>query len=370
MNAGSLMRCLRFVILAGLALVLLTTGCEFDYGSIYGTSGGPTTSSGDGGSGGDLFTTGEGGDDGEPVCANACVAGAPAWFDGLSMFWIGPPDEAPPCPADIAPLEGSIGVADLHVAPHTCPACSCSPATCALPELMHASAAKCANADGAASIAWDAPPGWEGTCSAEEAIPGGLVCGGAPCVQSITISAPPVEPCAPLAQGAPVIAAPTWSTIARECMIGPLSGGGCATGEACAPAPPEGFALCVYRYGDHPTLECPAAYPRRLDIFQGVQDDRSCEQCACGEPQGAQCAALVSAFTGARCGGAAGSVVVTADEAACFDVPSGSVLGSKSAAFMVDKPGNCAPSGGAAEGAITLTEPVALCCTPEPESAD
>jgi len=353
-----------------LALVLVA-GCgkDDDHGPGFGIGdgGGTVTSTGDGGSGG-LFSTGGGGDGGGPVCAHFCEPGAPAWFEDLTMFWIGPPEEAPPCP-DIAPLEGSIGYADLHVAPHTCPMCSCSPAACALPEAMHASAAKCP-ADGAPSIAWDATPAWEGVCSAEAPIAAGLACAGVPCVQSLTIAAPTVEPCKPSAPVDPSSFPPTsWGTIARECMIGPLSGEGCSTGEACVPAPPEGFTLCVYRYGDHPALECPKEYPRRVDVFTGIQDERACEPCACGTPDG-ECAALVSVYSDGVCGSLLAAGTPTTGEPACVDLPSGAALGSKEAVLTVDQAGNCESSGGRAMGAAKPVDPVVLCCLPDPVPAD
>jgi len=364
------MRGLQFLIGVALGLVLLA-GCAAaprDDLPDFGTGGDITSSTGDGGSGG-LFSTGGSGDGGGPKCEKSCEPDVPAWFDGMSMFWIGLPAEALPCP-DVAPIAGSVGYADLLVAPHACPACSCSPAACALPEAMHASAAKCANAGGAASIGWDASPAWEGVCTAEDAIPAGLACEGVPCVQSLTIEAPHIEPCKASAQSDPITVPESWGKIARECQIGPLSGEGCSTGEACVPAPPEGFALCVYRYGDHPNLDCPPAYPRRVDVFAAVDDMRACEPCTCSKPEG-DCAALVSVYADGACGAVLGSYLLTsAMDEGCHDLPPGAALGSKEAVMTVDELGSCTPSGGAAVGAITPADPVVLCCTPEPEPAD
>ncbi len=370
---GVLMRSVWFsIFVMGLVVVAaFSAGCGRDSNAFYDRGEtGSTTSTGEGGSGGDIFTTGTGGAGGDAVCAGSCVAGKPAWFDGLSLFWIGAPEEAPPC-SDIGLSEGSVGYAD-PIAPTTCPSCSCSPATCELPEVMHASAAKCP-AVGAPAIPFDAPAGWEGTCSAENAIAGGLQCSGVPCVQSLTISAPGVAPCQPVADGDPVIPLPAWGKVASECVIWPISGDGCATGEACTPPHPDGYAVCVYRHGDHsndPGFACPADYPRSLVVYASYEDTRSCEPCTCGDPEGAACTALVSAFKDGSCGGMLGSVTVsTAVNDACVDLPSGTALGSKTASLVLDQPGTCTPGGGSPAGTFEPADPMTLCCEPDPDPA-
>lgn len=365
------MRGLRFVIclVVPLGTVALCVGCDHpNWRPPQGTSdGGSSTNTGDGGSGGDIFSTTGGG---EPVCAGACIAGKPAWFEGLSLFWIGPSGDAPPC-SDLGLSEGSVGYAD-PIAPSTCPSCSCSPAGCELPESMHVSAAKCANADGAASIAFDAPASWEGTCSTDGAISGGLQCNGGPCVQSLTIAAANVAPCKPVADAEPVIPPVAWGTVARECVIWPISGEGCETGEACVPVPGGGYAACLYRYGDHASdvgFACPAEYPRSLVVYSSYVDNRACEPCECGAPDGS-CQALVSVFKDGACNQVAASVMVSAEQGACVDLLNGTALGSKSAFFIVDQPGSCAPSGGGPAGGLATADPVTLCCQPDPDPAN
>jgi len=355
MTVWRVFRCCRRPLLVG--VLPLLAGCALPVWEVNLSDTGGT---GEGGTGGLFPPTGSGGAGGVLDCAGECKS-KPAWFPYVSLFWIGPPEEAPAACPDVAPIEGSIGYADLHVAPHACPACSCSSAGCALPQAMHVSAAKCP-AGGADSIAWDAAPGWEGDCSADNAIAPGLQCGGVPCVQSVTVAPAVVEPCLPSAQGVASIPAPSWGTVARECSLWPLTGDGCETGQACVPGTPPGYALCVFRDGDDPAVECPEEYPDRLVVAAGVADDRTCEPCTCGEPDGT-CSALVAAFTDGMCGAPIGSVVVTSDEPACFDVPSGSGLASRSGALLVDKPGSCAPSGGAV-GAIEPAGAMTLCCEP------
>ncbi len=345
-------------------VVVLVAGCG-DRRHAADDQTGTTSTTGEGGSGGDILPT-TGGEGGGPVCAGACVAGKPAWFDGLSLFWIGPPDEAPPC-SDLGLIEGSVGWADPIVPPSTCPSCSCSPAACQLPEAMHASAAKCP-AGGAASIAFDAPADWDGSCSTDNAIAGGLLCSGVSCVQSLTIAAPENAPCTPVAEGSLDVPPFTWGKEARECVIWPVSGEGCAAGHACVPVPSDRYAVCVYLKGDHaadPGFACPAAYPRSLVVYSSYENTRDCAPCKCGDPEGGECEALVSVYKDGGCSQVAGSVMVSSGQAACVDLLNGTSLGSKSAAFTLDQPGSCASSGGGPVGAFEPADPVTLCCQPD-----
>jgi len=320
-------------------------------------------STGGSGTGGQLFTGG-GGSGGAAVSCDACARDAQTPFEGLSAYAFGKPGEVAPCP-DVAPLVGFEGFADLTVDPHACPSCWCSPAGCALPEGMYASAAKCPG-DGAASLPFGpADGGWEGTCSNEAPIAAGLQCEGVACVQSLSIPAMTVEPCQPLSQGAASLPTPVWGTMVRECLLGPLSGEGCETGEVCTPKLPDSLSLCLFLKGDDPAYQCPEDYERRVVVYAGVADERACEPCACGDAQGAECGAFLSAFANDACGSLIATVITTSEEPACVDVPSGSAVGSASASVVVDKPGTCAQSGGQPSGAIEPVGPVTLCCQKE-----
>ena len=364
------MRGLRFlfaVLLVG--WLVLLAGCGIGGSDLVknGDEGGAadssTTSTGEGGSGGDIFDT-TSSTSGGPTCNGDCYLWISALFENLGMFWIGS-GEAPTCP-DNAPAVGAVLHADPQSSPYTCPACSCMPGGCALPEETHVSAAKCP-ADGAASIAWDSPA-WSGDCTAEGAIAPGLMCSGVPCTQSITIAAPKVEPCTPVSEGMEEPTDPAWGLTAQQCILSPLSGEGCGGSEACVPSPPEGFSLCLYRWGDDLTPDqCPAEYPRYLVAYADEDDTRACEPCSCAAPQGGECSALVSVFTDGGCSALLGSyTITTALDTACFDLPPGVGLGSKDATLTVSKPGSCAPSGGPV-GGIIPTLPLTLCCQPDPD---
>ena len=330
-------------------------------GSDAGGSSTTTTTDGGGGTGGATLTTA--GHGSAPPCDGECHLWKSALFDDLSMFWIGP-GEPPPCPLNaVAP--GVRLQADPLPSPMSCPSCTCAPSGCELPTQMHASAAKCPGI-GAASIDWDAPAGWAGDCTAEGALSPGLLCSGVPCVQSVTIDAPIVAGCSPISEGAEVKPAPAWGSTAQECIMGPLSGDGCGVSEACVPAPLEGFSLCLYRWGDDLSPDqCPAEYPRFLRMFADADDTRACEPCACGDPQGGECSALVSVYSDAACGALLGSYTITSSTpSSCHDLPPGAGLGGKEGTLTLNKPGSCQASGGPV-GDVAPTMPVALCCQPD-----
>ncbi|MBK8254935.1 MAG: hypothetical protein IPK82_20045 [Polyangiaceae bacterium] len=313
---------------------------------------------GEGGSGGSTTDTSEAGN--APVCAGACREWKPAWFDEVSMFWIGPPDQAPPCP-DFAPIAGSEGYADLTVEETVCPACVCSPAGCSLPEIMSVSAGKCVDGE-PPSIDW-VSPAWEGACTNQGAIEPGISCNGEPCAQSLTIGPTTVETCQGSAQGTAQFPELSWGKIAKECLIGPLDGDGCSTGQACVPNIPEGFSLCVYRFGDDAAFDCPETYPERHVVYAGVNDTRGCEPCTCGEPMGAACSAVVEVHTNSTCDALVAAATVSVTDSACVDLPSnGPSLGSKSAAWVEQIAGTCTQGGGQAIGTVLPAGPVTLCC--------
>lgn len=313
-----------------------------------------TTPPNTGAGGGQLFDglVGE-----EPAC---CVRDKTAPFEGPSWFVITGDGSPGVCPA--SSVEGLKGYAEMKpLASHTCGACSCSPAECALPEGIHTNAADCPG-DGsiAVPVGPDPAAGWEGVCSAEGALPANLQCNGKPCAQSLSIPALPVVPCSPVTAPSDPFPDPEWARIALQCEIGPLSGDGCPANQVCAPPPPAGISLCLYVKGDAPT--CPAEYPAQMVFHMGVDDGRGCEPCQCSAQEGAECMAVVSAFSDSACGALAGAVVVTDQEAACVDLVAGTALGSLSATMVTNMPGACAKSGGEAFGTVVPSEPLTLCC--------
>lgn len=349
------------------AVGMLLVGCSnkrsfYDFYSTTGAGGASSTTTGEAGSGGEIFT----GSNSDLACDGECHLWKSVLFEDLAMFWIGQGD-APPCPVS-APVPGATLHADPQPSPMICPACSCSSSGCEVPQQMHVSAGKCP-AIGAFSMPWDSP-GWDGDCTSDGALSSGLSCLGVPCVQSITIDAPTAAPCEPVSAGAEVRPDPVWGTTAQECIMGPLTGDGCGGSEACVPPPPDGFSLCLYRWGDDLGPEsCPAEYPRHLVLFAEHDDTRACDPCECTAPQGGECAALVSLYTNGVCGSLLGSFPVTSAGPSCFDLPSGVGLGSKSAALTNNNAGSCTTSGGPV-GEVVPAVPLTLCCQKEAAPAE
>lgn len=317
-----------------------------------------------GGTGGTPATTAGTGGDPLVIEDSCCVDGPEPPFHGPSWFAFAAPGPAPACPAPAA--EGLTAYQEMKVEPHTCGACACSPAPCTLPAGVHTNAAKCADADGSFTVPLGPEPaGWTGACSDEGALPPDLQCDGVPCAQSVTVPELGVAPCEPTAGPTPPPPAPTWGRMARQCVIEPPASEGCEPDEVCPPPLPAGLSLCLYAEEDFPA--CPAAYPERTVFYRSVADGRGCEECSCAAPAGAECKAIFEVFSDGACGTFEGGIVVTDQLAACFDVVSGTALGSVEATPVTDVPGSCAPGGGAPFGEVAPADPVTLCCRSAPE---
>ncbi|MDI1444576.1 hypothetical protein [Polyangium sp. 6x1] len=132
----------------------------------------------------------------------ACVDESPEEWMLVAFFsdWRDPP----PCPDEmpILAFEGTPAPPPLP-----CGECSCDEpeGTCLLPETWTVSSAGCDDPGGGVKTNFNPPTNWDGTCNQEKAIPSATLCGGAPCVRSITISPPVIEeqPCTAHTKGDP-----------------------------------------------------------------------------------------------------------------------------------------------------------------------
>jgi hypothetical protein len=256
--------------------------------------------------------------------------------------------------------------ADLN-APTVCGACSCDAptGTCALSDTLTVAASTCAgDGPGVAHTSFNAPAGWDGSCTAANPIAANQKCNGINCVQSLTIAPLTLTENACAVKMEPIAAKlpHTWGTAARSCHG--IAYGRCATpAEICAPATEPGFAQCLVRDGDR---ECPAPYYTVKHVFYGgLTDTRDCTPCACGAPLGSTCTAFVSAFTDGACSSPVVAGTVDATGSACHDIfPSGQALGSKSATEPVYAPGVCQVSGGEPTGEAVPADPSTYCCLP------
>lgn len=306
--------------------------------------------------------------DGGMACEGECVPNHGVKWLGPVLVWTGPEGEAPACPDQAKTAED--WHANLIVPPASCGSCSCDPpvGSCTLPTEMSVSTATCAGPQsGAWSSAFDAPAGWDGSCTSMNAFPAG--CNGNLCSKSVTIS-PLMKtegPCASATVGSmEPPAAPTWGTFARTCIGTPHSGtGGCEDSDhVCAPATAPGFSQCTYREGDFP-CQPDKLYTERHVLYEGFADTRSCASCTCGEVVGSSCFAKVSVFTDSSCSAVLETHSIDTTGSSCFDVlPAGSALGSKSAGPVTYNPGVCQPGGGGLTGSAEPLFPTTFCCLP------
>ncbi len=308
-------------------------------------------------------------------CVGECLPDRPYGWDDPGLLWIGSADEMPPeCPTDQAPNTAYEGFADLVVT-GVCPTCSCLPPTgsCKVPSNFIARAANCAT-PGAWTMSFDGPPGWDGACSDVNGIPQGLNCGGSPCVQSLIVEPPQVveSGCNPLHGPEPVpLATPYWKTRARACKRVLDRTSSCGDFEhVCAPKPgppPPEFRQCVFAWGEQ---ECPSfsEYQDRFVFYLDFQNDRTCEPCTCGAPQGSVCSAQLSVYENSGCAAPVfeNLMIKSTDPAGCIDVTSGVGLGSKKVTGISYQPGVCQASGGGLKGDAKPIKPATFCCLPKP----
>ncbi|HTN86077.1 MAG TPA: hypothetical protein VL242_20395 [Sorangium sp.] len=290
-------------------------------------------------------------------CEGGCVIPPPLGFADPILLWTGDTtDEAsvPACPAEAPDLvfDGYGGFEEAH----TCPACRCTEPSCELPRSLVGSAS--AACDGTGATSFDAPPGWDGACTAPAAVSSDEL-------GSLLIPAPTVSGCAPALDpaGAPPELPVPWSVRARGC-VGSVDERTCEDpSDMCvaSPAPlPAGFAVCV-RYLRPGVPACPEAYPELRELYQGFDDTRSCTPCGCGPIEGSACSALVSVHEDGSCEQLLGAETVTLAGPKCVAGPD-LRLESMDARWLRDEPGACAPTGGVAQGEATPKSASFFCC--------
>ncbi|MEP7127035.1 MAG: hypothetical protein ABJE95_39245 [Byssovorax sp.] len=304
----------------------------------------------------------------DPLCNGNCVPRSPSGWSEPVLLWMGAVTAPPPqCPT-WAPQRYVAGHADLTSPPIACGACSCDPpaGSCALPVALTASSAIC-NVAGNFSTSFDPPNAWTGACTTANAIPGGKLCGGVPCTQSLTIA--PVTmiegACTPTLASLPAAPSgpPFWNTVAHTCE-GESSGTCSNPGDTCAPVvpPPPDFAVCIGIAGDR---TCPDEFSDKHLVFDHFDDARSCSACTCAAPSGGMCSSMISYFTDGACSAVINMETITSTaQSFCYSLPPGAALGSKSAGPLTHTPGVCPPSGGDPLGSGEPVEPTTFCCRP------
>ncbi|MDI1442394.1 hypothetical protein [Polyangium sp. 6x1] len=298
----------------------------------------------------------------------SCVSPGPAGWKGPTSFWQGWDIEAPSCPegAPILAFEGWTAPPPL-----SCGTCECDApeGTCKLPETWTVSSAACADPGGGVKTNFDPPTNWDGTCNGDKSILGDKLCGGVPCVRSITISPPVIEeqPCKAHLVGDPEPKIPkAWNggpevTLGRVCTSeSALPKCTEAKGTVCVPTPPS-FSSCLYREGDH---ACPEGWGEKVLLYGYVEDKRTCAECECSEPSGGFCNVKFRIFSDAACTiEKEAADVSTGMTAPCKDLMPGTQISSKSTVVLEYTKGACTPSGANTEGELVLLDPVTVCCS-------
>ena len=284
--------------------------------------------------------------DGPPAlaCTGQCAYYAPQGWSEPELLWVGPAQQqVPGCP--VPTPAGFVGFTGVDA---SCPPCQCNPPTgsCGLPPTIAVSPEPCetADADGG-ETPFDPPAGWDGGCTANDAIDGGALCDGGPCVQSATIAPLIVKEtgCAPVAPTLGATVAFGSSTL--SCPA--LAGGACTMG-TCLPTPPPGFAICVSQEGDVacPPPSVPTPYTQQLLVYNNPYV-WTCSACACGAPAGSVCSAEISLYSDGMCASPMPNAnPVDSTKPICVDLITGAALGSQSASAPVYTPGACQPDGG------------------------
>ncbi|UQA55547.1 hypothetical protein [Polyangium aurulentum] len=310
---------------------------------------------------------GEEDDDAGPPCEGTCVPIRPTdyAFSFPHQVWFGPASDPAACPPDVK--SQFVRYKGLIVPPAECPACSCGPSTgsCAPPSSFVAHAALCNAPPGAVETPFPPPDAWDGTCTAENAVPADLDCGGVPCIQSITVG--PLgktdDGCEATGTATTPLPEPTWESIAVACEgVMPQGWGGCAQDEMCVPKADPGFGQCVFIDGD---FSCPTeGYTQRFLYYRDFESDRKCTDCTCGAVEGSACTATATIYKDEACGAFLTGTSINADDEACLEMNPGQALGSKQVTDFAYLPGVCMASGGELEGTAKEVDPVTFCCVP------
>ncbi|HRI70328.1 MAG TPA: hypothetical protein PK156_39120 [Polyangium sp.] len=249
----------------------------------------------------------------------------------------------------------------------TCPTCSCDTpvGACKPPETWTVGSSACVGND--VWTNFNPPAKWDGSCTSNTALVEGILCGGKPCVASITISAPVIEeePCVARTDVPPIdipklkADGNPYSEDGRACSG--FSWPTCAkSGEVCVPSTPEPFAACIMHEGD---VLCPNGWSSKQVLYGGIDDQRFCSPCSCLPSTGATCSMKVQLFSDAACLTTELEVNISLDMGEnCFPLMTGVALAGKSADVLEYQPGACEPNGGELTGDLVLEDARTFCC--------
>ena len=154
--------------------------------------------------------------------------------------------------------------------------------------------------------------------------------------------------------------AASWKLRAKACSANSFRRGGCKTGQVCLPSDPgPAFEAryCIWQDGQN---DCPGAtFTDKRTYFRELNDTRSCSACSCNGPN---CRYSWNVFNDGDT--SCSTPLLQLDRAdQCVQVnPANDRL---RVGASIDGDGTCAASGGQAQGSVTGSKAVTVCCEPE-----
>ena len=250
--------------------------------------------------------------------------------------------------------------ADLEPVTH-CEACSCEPpeGSCGgeLPASIELRGGQCGEL--AASLPFDGPAGWDGSCTKDNAVAEGAECpagSGILCAQSVSISALPApveKPCAVKVEPVPSFNPPaaTWKTGSLACGVaGPAADGTCddpGNGKLCAARRDLPWLHCLRAAGVQDA--CPTNYESGPFVYfsKDAIVPGKCSECSCGEPEGGFCMGTMRVYADEECKDELFPMPISTLTGQCTNFPMpGVAVGSKAIGELERIPGECKASGG------------------------
>jgi hypothetical protein len=320
----------------------------------------------------------------DPVGEDAAL-----WSTVPISLWIGPLDQVlkMKCTDNETvgvPKEVFRRYDQLVAPPATCSPCSCAPSegTCSggVPNTLELRAGTCAQS-GVATVPFDAPANWDGSCTNADAIAAGAKCpigSQTLCTQSVHSSALPApanDACKTSVSAPSLDLKTSWEIGALGCTANtdPQTCGADTQKNHCVNDPGSPWLQCTYRAGVHE--KCPENYQSSRHVLYPKEpiDNRGCSTCSCGTPMGSACIGGLRLAVDGTCGTNVVELQVGSMGPMCYDflVP-GVAIGSKAIVNRAYLPGVCAVSGGEAIGAAMPNDTidsgvVTFCCrAPEP----
>ena len=384
----------------GAFLALGLTACFFPDYTFTAGAGGATTSStvvsssmssGTGGTGPteDCFNGSDDDADGladcaDPDCAPAteCVGPIPVGWGTFGYVVLGEADPTTPptCPSYASSVK-YVGNKTLLGGAFSCSQCDCDPPmaqSCDLstdlnsgkPGIQPFQIRNKALCDPSATTLSEisVPNTWDLTCTdgapVIDSVPGGQLCVGVACNQSIFAALPTVSggSCMPTG-GAPILAAPTWDFAATACgNIAQMAG--CSGQDRCLPKPASPFAgrVCIGKAGDQ---TCPTGAFSKKHLYDGsFTDTRACEMCQCNGPVGGTCKMQIELHSDDPC---VALPIATFQAGTCAPLVGNPRIGGR-VATVTEAPngGSCTPTqvDPAKMGGVAAGDPTTFCCLP------